>query len=169
MAFVRKKIEDLQVNPFTMIGKEWFLLTSGTQEDYNTMTCSWGALGEIWNEPSLTAYVRTSRHTFGYLEENALFTVSVFPEEYKKALSFCGSHSGKDYDKAKETGLTPVALEGSTTFAEARLVFVCEKVYAQMMDESGFVQPENMQKFYAKDPMHKMYLGKIIAVYENQA
>ncbi|MBE6877341.1 MAG: flavin reductase family protein [Ruminococcus sp.] len=169
MAFIRKNIEELQMNPVNMIGKEWFLLTSGTPEDYNTMTCSWGGIGVIWNAPSLTAYVRTTRHTFGYLEKNNTFTVSVFPEEYRKALAFCGSHSGRDCNKAKETGLTPVSLDGVPAFAEAKLVFVCEKVYAQMLAKDAFVRKELLEDYYAKDAMHKMYLGKITAVYENQA
>lgn len=168
MAFIEKKISELDVNPFMMISKDWFLLTAGTSEDYNTMTCSWGAMGEIWNQPSLTAYVRTSRYTLPYLEKNKLFTVSVFPEEYRKALAFCGSHSGKDYDKAKETGLVPVELNGGVSFEQAKLVFVCEKTYAQMMQEENFIEQENFEKFYASDEMHKLYIGKILAVYENQ-
>ena len=169
MAFVRKEIESLLLNPFDMIGNRWFLLTSGTLENYNTMTCSWGALGEIWNVPSLTAYVRTSRYTFDFMEKNYLFTVSVFPEQYRKELAFCGGHSGRDCDKAKETGLTPVALDGSTAFAEAELVFVCEKMYAQMLNTDSFIQKEPLKDYYAQNAMHKMYLGKITAVYENQA
>lgn len=166
MAFVEKKTAELTVDPFTTIGKEWFLLTAGTPEHYNTMTCSWGAMGEIWNAPSVTAYVRTSRHTFTFLEESPLFTVSVFPEAYRKALSFCGSHSGRDCDKAKETGLTPVALAGAVGFAQARLVLVCEKVYAQMMDADCFALPELAERFYQSDPMHKMYIGRILAAFE---
>ena len=169
MAFIRRNIEELQINPVTMIGKEWFLLTSGTPEDFNTMTCSWGGIGVLWNAPVLTAYVRTTRHTFGYLEKNDRFTVSVFPEEYRKALAFCGGHSGRDCDKVKETGLTPAVLDGVPAFAEAKLVFVCEKVYAQMLSKEDFVRKELLNDFYAKDAMHKMYLGKITAVYEKQA
>lgn len=169
MAFIKRDVTELQINPFTMISHDWFLLSAGTPEDYNTMTCSWGAVGEIWNAPSLTAYVRTSRYTHEYLEKNHLFTVSVFPETYKKALAFCGSHSGRDCDKAKETGLTPVALENSVSFEQAKLVFVCEKVYKQSMQESCFIAKENLEKFYAADPMHELYIGKILAVYENQA
>ncbi len=165
MAFVKKELKDLGVNPFTTIGDEWFLLTAGTPENYNTMTASWGAMGVIWGGPAMTAVVRTSRHTFGYVEENDTFTVCVFPEEYRKALQFCGSHSGRDFDKAKETGLTPVELDGTTAFAEAKLVLVCEKMYAQMMGEEHFTQPEVCEKWYGKDPMHKMYIGRIKAAY----
>lgn len=166
MAFIKTTADALTVNPFTAIGKEWFLLTAGEQANFNTMTCSWGAMGEIWGSPSVTAYVRTSRHTFGFMEEGERFTISVFPVEYRSALAFCGSHSGRDCDKVKETGLTPVELDGAVAFAEAKLVFVCEKVYAQMMDESCFSVPEIAGKFYGSDPMHKMYIGRIIQVYE---
>ncbi len=168
MAFIKKSTSELTCNPFATIGKDWFLLTAGTPERYNTMTCSWGAMGVIWNDPSVTAYVRTNRHTFGFLEDEPLFTISVFPEEYRRVLSFCGSHSGRDTDKVKETGLTPAVLDGAPTFAEAKLVFVCEKVYAQMMDESCFVLPETKDAYYSKDPMHKMYIGRIKAVYVNE-
>lgn len=165
MAFVEKKAEELTENPFALIGKQWFLLTAGAPEHYNTMTASWGAMGVIWGEPSITAYVRTSRYTLPFMEENDLFTVCVFDESFRPALSFCGSHSGRDCDKAKETGLTPAALDGTTAFAQARLVFVCEKVYSQMMDEKNFVHPEICQKWYGKDPMHKMFIGRIRHIY----
>ncbi|MDE5738368.1 MAG: flavin reductase family protein [Oscillospiraceae bacterium] len=167
MAFIEKDISKLQCNPFDLISKDWFLLTSGNLENYNTMTCSWGAMGVIWNQPSLTAYVRSSRYTYDYLEKNNLFTVSVFSEAYRKALAFCGSHSGRDCDKAKETGLIPVALNGCVSFAQAKVVFVCEKTYAQDMQAENFLEKENVSKFYASDAMHKLYIGKILAIYEN--
>ena len=166
MAFVKKSTSELGCNPFTTIGKDWFLLTAGTPEHFNTMTCSWGAMGVIWNVPSVTAYVRTNRHTFDFLEHDELFTISVFPEEYRKALSFCGSHSGRDVDKVKETGLTPVTLDGAPAFGEAKLVLICRKMYSQMMSQTEFQDPSLVDTFYGKDPMHKMYIGQVIAAYE---
>lgn len=169
MALIEKKIEELQINPFVTIGKEWFLLTAGTTDNYNTMTASWGGMGVIWGDNALTAYVRTSRHTLPYMEGNSLFTVSVFGEEYRDALAFCGSHSGRDCDKAKETGLTPVEVDGSTTFTQAKMVFVCEKVYDQMLVEKGFENSADYQKWYGKDPMHRMYIGRILKVYVQES
>ena len=82
-------------NPFEAIGKDWFLLTAGTESDgFNTMTCSWGQMGVLWNKPSVTCYVRHSRHTFGFMEQQDIFTLSFFGQEQRKALAFCGSHSG---------------------------------------------------------------------------
>lgn len=168
MAFVKQDCKTLGVNPFTTIGDEWFLLTAGTPDSYNTMTASWGAMGVIWGNLSVTAYVRTSRHTMPYMEQNALFSICVFDESWRKALQFCGTHSGRDYDKAKETGLIPVELDGTTVFEQAKLVFICEKAYDQMMDEAGFVDHAEYEKWYSKDEMHKMYIGRIKAVYVNE-
>ena len=48
--FVEKRIEDLQLNPMTMFGKEWMALTAGNEKNgYNTMTVAWGHLGPLGN------------------------------------------------------------------------------------------------------------------------
>ena len=43
MSFREVKAEELTMNPFTKIGKEWLLITAGNEEKCNTMTASWGA------------------------------------------------------------------------------------------------------------------------------
>ena len=124
MGFVKTDIYDLQFNPYKLIGKDWFLLTSGNKSEYNTMTASWGQTGVLWNMPVFTTVVRSNRKTFELIEKNEFFTISFFSEKYRSALSFCGSHSGRDCDKAKETGLTPCEIDGTTAFEEADMVFV---------------------------------------------
>ncbi len=158
-------IETLSFNPWTKIGKDWFLLTSGDENGYNTMTVGWASMGIMWNKNVISAMVRPNRYTYEFMEKNDLFTVSFYGEEYKKALGFCGSHSGRDCDKAKEAGLTPEFTDGTTTFKEAKLTFVCRKIYAQDFDINLLamdVKPAN-----GSDPMHKLFMGEIIKVYEN--
>ena len=88
MFFKKMDLSDLQCNPFDMIGKTWYLLTSGTPEDYNTMTASWGAMGEMWGAPSFHCVVRTNRYTLNYLDQNELFSATFFDPGYKPALQF---------------------------------------------------------------------------------
>ena len=57
MNFVKKEIGELTGNPFNQIGKDWFLITSGTEESYNTMTASWGFMGVMWGAPSFICAV----------------------------------------------------------------------------------------------------------------
>ena len=36
----------LECSPFDKIGKEWMLVTAGNEEKVNTMTASWGGMGD---------------------------------------------------------------------------------------------------------------------------
>lgn len=158
-------LENLSFNPWTKIGKDWFLLTSGDENGFNTMTVGWASMGIMWNKNVISAMVRPNRYTYEFMEKNDFFTVSFYDDRYKKALGFCGSHSGRDCDKAKEAGLTPEFIDGTTTFKEAKLTFVCRKIYAQNFDlalVADDVKPAN-----GSDPMHKLFMGEILKVYEN--
>lgn len=158
-------IDDLSFNPFNKIGKEWFLITSGNISNYNTMTASWGMMGFLWGKPVINCFVRPQRYTFDFIENNDLFTISFFENDKKDALTFCGTKSGRDYDKAKETGLTPLDVDNCVTFCEASLVFVCKKMYTQNFEKNNFLQNENVEKWYANNDFHKSYIGEIIKVY----
>ena len=63
---------------------------------------------------------------------------------------------------------TPVLLDGTTTFAEARRVFVCRKVYTAMLQKDGFVRAETYEKWYGKEPLHREFIGEILACYERK-
>lgn len=45
--------EKLHGDVFTMIGKEWMLVTAEKDGRVNTMTASWGGMGILWNKKSL--------------------------------------------------------------------------------------------------------------------
>ncbi|HBI84749.1 MAG TPA: flavin reductase [Ruminococcus sp.] len=165
MSFQKIDPAQWQSNPFEAIGKQWFLLTAGTEKSgFNSMTCSWGAVGVMWNKPAVTCYVRHSRHTFGFMERQEIFTLSFLPEDYRKALAFCGSHSGRDCDKAAETGLHPAELEGGMTYEEAEIVLVCRKRFASDLPIEA-LPADVASGFYADGDTHRMYIGEIIAAY----
>ena len=155
-------------NPFDKIGKQWMLITSGSLNNYNTMTASWGMMGFIWRKPVINIVVRKQRYTYEFVEKNDLFTVSFYPESYKKALTFCGTKSGRDVNKAKECNLTPMEFDNSVAFAEAEMVFVCKKQYVQDLQEDCFLDKTIADEVYPQKDFHRSYVGEIIAVYKNQ-
>ena len=168
MKFTKIEPEQLGFNPFEAIGRQWFLLTAGTQQTgWNPMTCSWGAAGVLWNKPSVTCYVRHSRYTLGFMEQQETFTLSFLGDEHRKALSFCGAHSGRDCDKAAEAGLHPTELNGAVTFEEAKLVLVCKKRYAADMDIADLPQ-DVAAGFYGDNDTHRLYIGEIVACYQRE-
>lgn len=162
--FKKINVKELPENPIQLFADDWALLTSGDENGYNTMTVSWGGVGELWNKEVCFIFVRPQRYTFEFTEKNDLFTLSFYPKEYHKALSFCGSHSGRDFDKAKETGLTPLFVDGSTAFEQAKIVLVCKKIAGQFMDPDGFYD-KSIEKNYAAGDYHKIYVGEIVSCY----
>lgn len=154
---------NLNVDIFNKLDKEWALLTAGNKDDFNTMTVSWGAMGTIWGKPSVTVYVRESRYTLGYLDNNDYFTLSFYPESYKKDLGILGSKSGRDGDKVALTRLTPESVENSMSFKEAEITLVCKKRYKQFMDFEAY--PEDVKETYYSDhDIHYMFIGEVVDI-----
>ena len=164
--FKKVNTEDIQENIFEIIGKEWFLISAGTPESFNTMTASWGAMGILWNKPVAISFVRPTRHTFNFMEESDVYTLSFLGSENKAIHKICGSKSGRDTDKIKETGLLPVKTEnGSVTYEQARLVVECKKIYFDDLKPVFFL-PDNIDdEIYPNRDYHRIYYGEILNVY----
>lgn len=164
MAFKEVKIEELQFNSFTKIGKEWLLITAGDEEKHNTMTASWGGVGVLWGKNVVTTYIRPQRYTKEFVDAQDVFTITFFGENYRKALALCGKVSGRDADKIKEAGLTPYFVDGTTAFEEAEMVLVCRKLYADEIKPEKFIATENDERWYPEKDYHTMYIAEITKV-----
>ncbi len=162
-----KKIDvrELHDNSVKLIADDWMLITAGDSTHFNTMTANWGGVGYLWNKPVAFIFVRPQRYTFEFTENNDYFTLSFFDENYRDALSICGSKSGRDTDKVKEAGLTPLVTPQSIAFGEARLIIECRKIYGEFLNPAAFVDTAIMEKVYPKADFHKMYIGEIVNVW----
>ena len=158
-------IKELKENAVSLFDDRWCLITAGNEKGWNTMTASWGAMGELWNKDVCFCFIRPQRYTYEFTEREELFTLSFFGEEYRKALAYCGRNSGRDVDKAKETGLTPKAVDGSISFEEAEMVLVCKKLAYQDIKHDGFIDPTIDAACYPAKDYHRMYIGEIIKCY----
>jgi flavin reductase (DIM6/NTAB) family NADH-FMN oxidoreductase RutF len=73
----------------------------------NIITLAWAMPTSI--NPQLVAVsIRPERHSFALIEETKEFVVNIPTMDILKATLFCGRRSGRDYDKFKETSLTPL-------------------------------------------------------------
>jgi len=163
--FLEINPDSITDNVFDLISEKWFLLTAGsTSAGYNTMTASWGGLGQLWQKRVAFVFVRPQRHTWTYMENNGMFTMSFFNEEYREELKYCGSQSGRNVDKAAETGLTAFEpLPGTTAFEEACLILVCRKLYYQDIEPVRFLD-DKIDSLYPQKGYHRMYIGAIESV-----
>ncbi|MCI8530958.1 MAG: flavin reductase family protein [Lachnospiraceae bacterium] len=153
--------EELQKNPFQMIGKEWLLVTAEKDGKVNTMTASWGGVGIMWNKPVAYVFLRPQRYTKEFVDQGETFSLSVLGEEYRETLRYFGSVSGREEDKIAKSGLK-VAHDGATPyFEEANTVMVCRKLYAQSYDPACFIDESLDEKNYPNKDYHVMYIAEI--------
>lgn len=150
------------------------LVTTKVGDKVNPMTIGWGTIGVDWSKPVFQVYVRECRHTKSMLDEAMEFTINVPLEKndkVKEALAFCGTKSGRDFDKVKECGLTLVDAETISVPAikELPLTLECKVIYKVRQD--GNVMPKDvMERFYpdyANQPedVHSVYYGQILKAY----
>lgn len=153
---------EIKENPIQLFDQSWAQLTAGRSGDLNTMTISWGSLGELWNKPVVTVYVSRDRYTHEFMEREDRFTVAFFPEQYRPALNYLGTCSGRDSDKIAESGLTLELLaSGQPSFAEADMVIEARKIYGAPFSAEGFGDVPAV--FYASRGIgiHSVYIGEI--------
>lgn len=146
----------------------WFLLTSGDfqKSHFNTMTVAWGSTGIMWGKPFVQVVVRMSRYTLEFLEKYDSFTLCAFAPEQRDTLLMLGTKSGRDSDKIKESGLTPIASAHVTApgFAEAELIIEARKMYWQDMAPAQFLDPTIEEQYPNKD-YHRIYFGEVLAIW----
>ncbi len=149
-------------NAIELISDDWMLLAAGTKEDFNEMTISWGAMGELWGKDVITVFVDTTRYTYQYMVREDYFTVTGFPKKYHEDLQYLGTHSGRDGNKLAETNLHAAFTElGTPYFEEASVVIECKKIYANNFDTSKMTN--GFEDFYAKrGSVHAVFIGEIV-------
>lgn len=157
--------------------KKGILLTTKSGDTLNTMTIGWGKIGIEWNRPVFIAYVRETRHTKTMLEENDEFTVNIpYGQVDPQILAYCGTRSGRDTDKFRDLGLTPVDSDIVSVpgIAQLPLTLECRVIYRQKQDLS-VLPPEILDRFYPVAGEHDFrdyhiaYYGEILNAYLVQA
>ncbi len=151
-------------NIYKMLSENWMLVTGGNNNKFNMMTASWGGLGNIYNKPVAFCFINPTRYTYQLLENNDTYTLSFFTEAYRDALNYCGTHSGKDEDKVKGSGLTPIVTPSqSVAFSEAWMIIECKKLVTSQFTPEDIHNQETKEKW--GDKRHKMYIGEILNVW----
>ena len=142
---------------FDQFDKKWALLTAGKTDNFNSMTISWGGLGTLWNKPVATVYVRTSRYTHDFMDTNDYFSISFYPEKYRKTLGVLGSKSGRDMDKMRASGLTPKKTGETISFEEAETTIICRKLFKQSLEVSK-MREDVIKDLDTGQASHDMYI-----------
>lgn len=146
--------------------KDGCLLTSGSINDFNTMTIGWGMIGTIWRKKTFIVYVKPTRYTYNYMENNDYFTVTFFKEKYKEEMVYLGTKSGRDTNKVKDVNFHPLEIDNGVTFKEAYCTILCKKYYYTDIDKNN-IPEEAVDRYYKDNSLHRVYYGEIIKILNN--
>ena len=158
--------EGIKENTFTLIGKEWMLVTAKKPDGtVNTMTASWGGMGVLWNKNVAFAVIRPQRYTKEFVDNADSFSLTFFGPEYRRQLTYLGTVSGRDEDKIAKAGLTVAECDGVPCFEEAKMVLICRKLFAQDMTAASFVTNSIPEEVYPTGDYHTLYIAEIESVW----
>lgn len=144
--------EEICDNVFTLAGKDFYAVTAGKEEHYNSMVGSGGGFGLLLKKPTTWCFFRADRYTLELMQKEQTYTLSYFPEEYREQMLFLGSKSGRDSEKMKEVELTSaVTPSGNMAFEEARLILECKLTAITTAKADDFCMQE------AKDFINEAY------------
>jgi flavin reductase (DIM6/NTAB) family NADH-FMN oxidoreductase RutF/nitroreductase len=113
----------------------------------NIMTAAW--IGICNSDPlSIAVSMRPATYSYGNVTNSKAFTVNIPSSELVKYVDYAGRLSGKDVDKFKETGLTPIKGEfvNAPYVKEFPIVIECELTE------------------YRDLGSHRQFIGKVIDV-----
>lgn len=96
------------LTPSTMLNPTPVVLVSCADPEHperqNMITLAWA--GTVNSDPPMVSVsIRKERYSHDLIRNSGEFVVNLADEKMAKAVDFCGVKSGRDTDKAKETGL----------------------------------------------------------------
>ena len=145
----------------------FLVVKSEDDEKINVMTIGWAAIGYMWRKPIMTVMVRKSRLTHHIIEKASSFTVNVPTDDLEETLNFCGSKSGRDFDKFEECNLTaiPSQIGDAPIINISGFHYEC-KIVCKSEINPDFLCKEYKEDVYANNNYHTFYFGEIVACYK---
>jgi len=147
------------------IQKGAFLVTKSGKK-INVMTVGWATIGYAWRKPMMMVLVRNTRHTFKIIEQSNNFCVSVPAKNMAKEIEFCGTKSGRDFNKFKECNFKIRKAQKITTpiLDIPGIHFECRIAYKSAMNPKFLIK--EFDYIYPKKDYHTLYFGEILACYQ---
>ena len=150
----RKKMEKQEWKPGNMLYPLPAVMVSCADAEgkTNILTVAW--TGTVCtNPPMLSISVRTERYSCHMIQETGEFVVNLTTEALVRAADLCGVKSGRDVDKWKEAGLTPVP---------------ARRVKAPLIGESPVNLECRVEKALALGS-HIMFVARVVSVSVDEA
>ena len=134
----------------------------------NLITLGWGQIGPSYhNHPTFVIAVAPPRYSWRFLEDVPEFVIAVPDDTLRPAVDLCGTKSGRDLDKFKAAGLTPVPSVHvrPPSIAECNINVEC-RIYATIAPPHMLLTPEHRQA--PLEEQHTIYFAEVLGTYRRQ-
>ncbi len=131
----------------------------------NLLTLGWGQIGPNYHgHPIFIIAVTPLRYSWRFLEQVPEFVIAVPDDNLKEAVALCGGRSGRDMDKFKAAGLTPV----QSVHVKAPSIVECPinvecRIYTSIVPPHMLLTPEHRQR--PVEEQHTIYFAKVLGIY----
>lgn len=159
-------------NIFNLTGADFYLVSAGTNNNYNSMIGSGGGFGFFFKNPTNWSLFRQDRYTLELIEKYKKYSISFFPEKYKNEILFLGQESGRNSNKMKKCRLTPIKTPSQNiVFKEALLIIECELTSIIIPDLNNFYSDTSIkyikEVYKNKNEFRKIVFGEITNIWIN--
>lgn len=165
--------QEIEKNILALVGQNFTVITAGKIPEHNSMTASFGGIGILFGKPTTWCFLRANRYTLEIIGKEKTYTMSYFPEEYKRDVVFFGTKSGRGSDKMKESNLTPIITpNGGVSYAEADLIIECSLTAINTVSPDDYLTDDGkafvLDGFNDAGDYHKLVFGEITRVWRRK-
>ena len=93
----------------------------------------------MWGKPTAFVFIRPQRYTKEFIDASEEFSINVLGDAYRNILNYCGTVSGRDEDKIKNSNLTVDYKNDTPYFDESKIVLICRKVFARSLKKNALL------------------------------
>ena len=135
------------------------------ESNINVITLGWGQIGPFYHgHPVFTIAVTPQRYSWRFLEEVPEFVIALPDDKLIKAAEICGKLSGRDTDKFKAAGLTPVQSEyvKAPSIKECPVNIEC-RIYTKVAPPHLLLTPEHRKAVVERQ--HTIYFAEVLGAF----
>ncbi|MBT3272047.1 MAG: flavin reductase family protein [Spirochaetales bacterium] len=132
----------------------------------NLLTLGWGQIGPSFHRnPIFCIAVAPPRFSWQFLEEVAEFVIGLPDDSLRKAVNLCGTKSGRDMDKFKESNLTPIPSShvSPPSITECSINIEC-RIYTKVSPPHMLLTPKHREA--PLENQHTIYFAEVLGTYK---
>lgn len=131
----------------------------------NVITLGWGQIGPVYRgHPVFVIAVAPPRYSWRFLEEVPEFVIALPDNSLSHATKICSTLSGRNIDKFRASGLTPVKSEyvKAPSVAECPVNIEC-RIYTKVAPPHMLLTPEHRRA--PVERQHTIYFAEVLGAF----